>query len=174
MEKAYLSLGSNRGDRKALLEQATDLLRQRVGSVVCCSSLYETAPWGRFANGEDLPFLNIAIVIDTPLAPRELLSATQAIEKALGRERPQKPTADRQDSPRQYHSRPIDIDIIFYGDAVLDTPDLTLPHPRMHLRRFVLQPLCEIAPDTQHPLLKKSIQQLLEECPDTSSLSCCS
>ena len=166
MEKAYLSLGSNRGDRKALLGQATDLIRQRVGSVACCSPLYETAPWGQFAEGEDLPFLNIAIVVETDLEPHELLVTTQSIEKDLGRSRP-KPT-------QQYHSRPIDIDIVLYGMAVTAMPELTLPHPRMHLRRFVLQPLCDIAPNVQHPLLKKTIQQLLEECPDNSTLSCCS
>ncbi len=166
MEKAYLSLGSNRGDRKALLGQATDLIRQRVGSVVCCSPLYETAPWGQFAEGEDLPFLNMAIVVETDLEPHELLVTTQSIEKDLGRSRP-KPT-------QQYHSRPIDIDIVLYGMAVTAMPELILPHPRMHLRRFVLQPLCDIAPDVQHPLLKKTIQQLLEECPDNSTLSCCS
>ena len=75
---------------------------------------------------------------------------------------------------RVYHSRPIDIDIVLYGMAVTAMPELVLPHPRMHLRRFVLQPLCDIAPDLQHPLLKKTIKQLLEECPDTSLLSCCS
>lgn len=166
MEKAYLSLGSNRGDRKALLGQATDLIRQRVGSVVCCSPLYETAPWGQFAEGEDLPFLNMALAVETPLAPHELLVTTQSIEKDLGRDRPK--------STQQYHSRPIDIDIVLYGMAVTAMPELTLPHPRMHLRRFVLQPLCDIAPDVQHPLLKKTIQQLLEECPDNSTLSCCS
>ena len=166
MEKAYLSLGSNRGDRKALLGQATDLIRQRVGSVVCCSPLYETPPWGQFAEGEDLPFLNMALAVETPLAPHELLVTTQSIEKDLGRSRP-KPT-------QQYHSRPIDIDIVLYGTTVLDTPELTLPHPRMHLRRFVLQPLCDIAPDARHPLLNQTIHQLLEVCPDTSSPSCCS
>lgn len=166
MEKAYLSLGSNRGDRKALLGQATDLIRQRVGSVVCCSPLYETAPWGQFAEGEDLPFLNMAIVVETDLEPHELLVTTQSIEKDLGRSRPK--------STQQYHSRPIDIDIVLYGTTVLDTPELTLPHPRMHLRRFVLQPLCDIAPDARHPLLNQTIHQLLEVCPDTSSPSCCS
>ena len=166
METAYLSLGSNRGDRKALLAQATDLIRQRVGSVVCCSPLYETPPWGQFAEGEDLPFLNMALAVETPLAPQALLATTQAIEKDLGRSRPK--------STQQYLSRPIDIDIVLYGMAVAAMPELTLPHPRMHLRRFVLQPLCDIAPDVQHPLLKKTIQQLLEECPDHSLLSCCS
>ena len=166
METAYLSLGSNRGDRKALLTQATDLIRQRVGSVVCCSPLYETAPWGEFAEGEGLPFLNMALAVETALEPQALLAATQGIERELGRE--------RHHSTKQYHSRPIDIDIVLYGMAVAAMPELTLPHPRMHLRRFVLQPLCDIAPEVQHPLLKKSIQQLLEECPDNSMLSCCS
>ena len=166
METAYLSLGSNQGDRKALLTQATDLIRQRVGSVVRCSPLYETAPWGEFAEGEDLPFLNMALAVETALEPQALLATTQSIERDLGRERPK--------STQQYHSRPIDIDIVLYGTAVAAMPELTLPHPRMHLRRFVLQPLCDIAPDVQHPQLKKTIHQLLEECPDNSMLSCCS
>lgn len=175
METAYLSLGSNRGDRKALLAQATDLIRQRVGSVVCCSPLYETPPWGQFAEGEDLPFLNMALALETPLAPQALLATLKEIEASMGRENVI--TSSRNyviTESRQYHSRPIDIDIVLYGMAVAAMPELTLPHPRMHLRRFVLQPLCDIAPDVQHPLLKKTIQQLLEECPDHSLLSCCS
>lgn len=172
MGTAYLSLGSNRGDRKALLAQATDLIRQRVGSVVCCSPLYETPPWGDFAEGEDLPFLNMALAVETALEPQALLATTQGIERDMGRERAL--GRDRPKATRQYHSRPIDIDIVLYGTAVAAVPELTLPHPRMHLRRFVLQPLCDIAPEVQHPLLKKTIQQLLKECPDHSMLSCCS
>lgn len=168
MEKAYLSLGSNRGDRKALLGHATDLIRQRVGSVVCLSPLYETAPWGQFAEGEDLSFLNMALAVETDLEPRALLRTLKEIEKEMGRNIARPPL------PSHYHSRPIDIDIVLYGTTVLDTPELTLPHPRMHLRRFVLQPLCDIAPDARHPLLNQTIHQLLEVCPDTSSPSCCS
>lgn len=158
METAFLSLGSNRGNRQSLLEQATDLIRQRVGSVVCCSPLYETAPWGTFAEGEDLPFLNMALRVETSLSPQSLLATLQQIEKELGRQR-------KTDGSQYYHSRPIDIDIILYGTTVLDTPELVLPHPRMHLRRFVLQPLCDIAPDARHPLFHKTVSQLLQECP---------
>ena len=159
METAFLSLGSNRGDRQSLLEQATDLIRQRVGSVVCCSPLYETVPWGTFAEGEDLPFLNMALQLETLLSPKSLLTALQQIEKELGRQR-------KTDGSQYYYSRPIDIDIILYGTTVLDTPELVLPHPRMHLRRFVLQPLCDIAPDARHPLFHKTVSQLLQECPE--------
>ena len=167
MEKSCLLLGSNQGDRQSLLQQATDLIRQRVGSVACCSPLYETAPWGQFEEGEDQPFLNMAMAVDTAMDPQSLLSALKDIERDLGREIQHSP-------PRlRYSSRPIDIDIILYGSLVLDSPELTIPHPRMRLRRFVLQPLCDIAPDAVHPLLKKTVHQLLEECPDTSSLSCC-
>ena len=171
----YLSLGSNQGDRRSLLKQATDLIRERVGSVVCCSPVYETEPWGTFREGEDQPFLNVVLAVETGLSPEEVLTRTQAIEKELGRVRPQQ-------SSRQYASRPIDIDLLLCGSTILNsqiytinsTPSLVLPHPRMHLRRFVLQPLCDIAPQAIHPVLNKTVQQLLDECPDTSLLSCCS
>ena len=167
---AFLSLGSNQGDRRLLLQQATDRIRASIGSVVCSSRWYETEPWGSFDTGEVNPFLNIAVGVSTGLTPRALLAAVNAIEHDLGRRRN---PAVQSDNNRVYSSRPIDIDIILYGSAVVDTPELTIPHPRMHLRRFVLQPLCDIAPETVHPLLKQTIQQLLLQCPDSSSLSCC-
>lgn len=172
METAYLSLGSNQGDRQSFLEEATALIRQRVGAVVRLSPLYETAPWGRFEEGEDQPFLNMALAVETALEPRELLAAVKGIEADMGRHTPQSLRDEGVD--RVYRSRPIDIDIVLYGMAVAATPELTLPHPRMHLRRFVLQPLCDIAPDVRHPLLDKTIKELLEACPDTSTLSYCS
>ena len=168
----FLSLGSNQGDRKRFLELATELIGKRAGRVVGSSPLYETAPWGDFAEGEDLPFLNQALQVETALAPEALLAVTQSIEQALGRVRAG--DSDTRGASRLYEARPIDIDIIFYGSQVIDSPALTLPHPKMHLRRFVLQPLCDLVPQFVHPLFHKTLYQLSEECPDTSSLSCCS
>ena len=170
MPTLYLLIGSNQGDREALLQQATDLIQLRIGSVVACSHFYETAPWGKFANGEEPQnFLNQALKVETFLSPHDALKEALSIEKQLGRLRIDK-TADR-----AYSSRPIDIDLIFYDSIVINTPDLTLPHPRMHLRRFVLEPLCDVAPTFVHPVFNKPLNLLLTECIDTCSCSryCC-
>ncbi len=186
MPSLYLLIGGNQGDRKALLQQSTDLIQQRIGSVVAVSRLYETEPWGDF--GEQTPgtgrFLNAALLVDTPLLPHESLLQALEIERLLGRQRPILSSAPADDSREERHtspnntchriysSRPIDIDVIFYDNKIIDTPDLVIPHPRMHLRRFVLQPLCDIAPDYIHPILNKSLEQLLSECPDNCSCYC--
>ena len=128
----YLGLGSNLGDRHTLLLKAIDLLAQQVGRLVRCSSFIETEPWG-FAS--EHRFLNAVALFRTTLTPRELLTATQAIERQLGR---------REKSNGAYHDRPIDIDILLYGDAVIDEPDLKIPHPLMQERDFVMRPLREI------------------------------
>ena len=211
MPKLYLLIGGNQGDRQQMITQATDLIRQRIGSVVACSPIYETAPWGLFAPDETPQgFYNQALQVETPLPPHDALKEALDIEHQLGRSRKKKveslelkvdsgiPHPDNsqfstlrkaseegksQDlhysEPKQcleeilnsqfYSSRPIDIDLIFYDHLVIDTPDLTLPHPRMHLRRFVLEPLCDIAPDYIHPIFNKSLTELLDECTDTSS-----
>lgn len=163
----YLLIGGNQGDRAALLQQATDLIRQRIGSVIRFSRLYETEPWGDFDNGTTpvQNFYNQALQVQTLLTAHEALHEALAIEQLLGRQRPQ--------GTRSYTSRPIDIDLIFYNSEVVESHELSLPHPRMHLRRFVLLPLCEIAPDYVHPVLHKNLQQLLTECTDTCSCSCC-
>ena len=166
MSSLYLLIGGNQGDRIALLHQATDLIRQRVGSVVRCSRIYETAPWGMF-DEEPLPFLNMAVAVDTRFSARECLSICQQIEHELGRRR----SATRGGNTRVYSSRPIDIDLIFYNDEVINTPELTIPHPRMHLRRFVLEPLYDIAPTFVHPVFKKPLNLLLSECIDSCSCS---
>lgn len=166
MHSVALLLGGNQGDRHALIHRATELIRQRIGSVALASALYETEPWGDFEveNGKRKVenFLNQALVVETELSVRDVLRQALAIEKELGRKR-ELSTSHAPLSTRIYTSRPIDIDIIFYDSEVIDNPDLTVPHPRMHQRRFVLEPLCEVMPDYVHPLLHKTVRQLLTE-----------
>ena len=133
MNKAYLSLGTNLGDKAANLNAAIRLIRQQVGSVTAVSSFHETKPWGFSSTNT---FLNAAICVETSLTPNELLHATQAIEQALGRTHKSK--------NGQYADRIIDIDILTYDDLCIDTPELTIPHPLMTKRDFVMEPLREI------------------------------
>jgi 2-amino-4-hydroxy-6-hydroxymethyldihydropteridine diphosphokinase len=149
VDRVYLSLGSNLGNReenlKAALSALKDLARTQLTAV---SSVFETEPVGE----RDQPtFLNLAAEIETALAPLELLNACQDIEKAVGR----KPT-------RRWGPRVVDIDLILWGSAVLDTSALVLPHPRFRLRNFVLQPLCEIAADAIDPVTGKSVLELAQ------------
>jgi 2-amino-4-hydroxy-6-hydroxymethyldihydropteridine diphosphokinase len=149
---AILSLGSNEGDRVLWVNNAMDLIGISCGTIVNKSSLYQTAAWGI----NDQPdFLNCVISIQTNLLPPDLLSEILQIEKILGRHRNVK-----------WGPRIIDIDILFYNDEILETPELIIPHPYLHLRRFTLVPLAEIAPGYIHPVLHKSIADLLSECKD--------
>ena len=136
-EKLYLSLGSNLGDRAENLNRAIALIGERVGEVQRVSSFIETEPWG-FESKH--PFLNAACLVLTTLSPEECLKATQQIERELGRKRKSRNGV--------YHDRPIDIDLLMYGDLALSTPRLTLPHPRMKERDFVMIPLREILSST--------------------------
>ncbi|MBR1784682.1 MAG: 2-amino-4-hydroxy-6-hydroxymethyldihydropteridine diphosphokinase [Bacteroidales bacterium] len=153
MNRVVLLAGGNQGDRRALMTQATGLLTRRVGRLVALSSLHETEPWGDFAEERPPLFLNRAIVLDTGLPPEGVLLEAQRIEALLGRR--------RVSGAAGYTSRTMDLDIIFYNDMVADMPGLVLPHPRMHLRRFVLEPLCEVMPGYRHPLLGLTMDELL-------------
>ena len=152
MNQIILHLGSNQGLRHRQLLRARQLLGVRVGSEIKCSSCYETSAWGL----EDQPdFLNIALLLHSPLSALEVLGACQSIENEMG-------------SQRLVHwgPRSIDIDVLAYNDAILQTPQLTLPHPHLQDRRFVLVPLAEILPDWPHPVLQKTARELLAQCPD--------
>lgn len=149
MAIAYLALGTNIGNKRRNMITAAALLAERVGDVLALSGFYETEPWGFQSENT---FLNAALQLDTSLSPLELLKATQEIEIEMGR---------TQKSNGAYHDRIIDIDILLYDDLVMQTPELTLPHPLMHERLFVMEPLAEIAPNVIHPVFKKPVISLL-------------
>ena len=153
MPKLYLLLGGNLGKRTLYLQQARESIATQVGTIEKESALYETAAWGK----TDQPsFLNQVLQVETILSPEQVLQTINQIEQDLGRERLE-----------HWGARVIDIDILFYDDLVQQTQRLTIPHPQLHLRRFTLLPLHEIAADLVHPVLHQTIAQLLEICPDT-------
>jgi len=152
MERVYLATGSNMGDKAANLAKALEMIELYVGDLVQVSGVYRTAAWGR----EDQPeFLNQAMSVDTRLEPETLLLAVMEIEQKMGRER-----------RIRWGERLIDIDILFYGQLVSQSQRLTIPHPFIQERNFVLQPLLEIAPNLIHPVFQKSICELAAACPD--------
>lgn len=148
----YLSLGSNLGDRKRQLEAVITSLAA-IGKVLAVSAIYETEPM-------DMPgqpwFLNCAVALETELMPKQLLAALLDIERQLGRHR-------RKGQPKG--PRIIDIDILLFGNSTIDTATLTIPHRDLHRRRFVLEPLAEIAPDVRHPVFKHTIRELRDALP---------
>jgi 2-amino-4-hydroxy-6-hydroxymethyldihydropteridine diphosphokinase len=146
----YLSLGSNVGDRAANLHSAIESLRA-LGEVEQVSSFYETEPVEFTAQPW---FLNCAVKLDTEKMPKQLLAAILDIEQQMGRRR-----------TRQKGPRPIDIDILLFGNSIIETKGLTVPHPALHERRFVLEPLAEIAADVRHPVFKRSIRELRDALP---------
>ena len=136
MATLYLSLGTNLGDRRSNLETALILIDQQIGTVQARSEILETEPWGFDSSNS---FLNMAIKLDTTLQPLEVLHTTQEIESKLGR--------SHKTENGEYHDRLIDIDILLYDDLVMETPELTIPHPLMYQRDFVMKPLAQIAPE---------------------------
>ncbi|MCL6582612.1 MAG: 2-amino-4-hydroxy-6-hydroxymethyldihydropteridine diphosphokinase [bacterium] len=151
--EAYLGLGSNLGSRILNCYRAIYQLHHS-GSVALVerSSFYETEPYGY---EEQNRFINLVLKIRTDLSPQALLCLTQSVEKSLGRE-----------VSFRWGPRVIDIDLLLFGDEQIEEEGLVIPHPQLHLRRFVLYPLAEIAPDLRHPALGKTISELLQTCPD--------
>jgi 2-amino-4-hydroxy-6-hydroxymethyldihydropteridine diphosphokinase len=156
MNKFYLSLGSNLGEREKNLANALEELEKRGAKILRRSSIYETEP---VEIREQAWFLNCAIEVETHMQPQEFMNALLEIELQLGRRRDVK-----------YGPRTIDLDILLQGDTILNTPQLTIPHPKMAERRFVLMPLAEIASQAIHPVLRRTIAELLALCPDQSEV----
>ena len=147
--RVFLSLGSNLGEKEKNISRAKELLKKKGIEIIKESSIYLTAPWGK----KDQPwFLNQVIEVATSLPPEELLDLIKGIEKELGREKGEK-----------WGPRIIDLDILFYGEKIINLPSLTIPHPYLHERAFVLIPLTEIAPEFVHPVLKRKAKELKEK-----------
>jgi 2-amino-4-hydroxy-6-hydroxymethyldihydropteridine diphosphokinase len=152
MNKIYLLLGSNIGNSKASLAKAIKQIVKNIGPVIRQSGLYSTAAWGNIKQPD---FLNQVIIVETELHAAETMQTILTIEKKMGRVRTVK------NAPRI-----IDIDILFFNNEIIDLPDLTIPHPQIQNRRFVLVPLNQLSPNMKHPGLKKTVHQLLMHCPD--------
>ncbi len=152
MAKFFFSLGSSLGNRKEILNSAIAHINNKIGTVLAISKIYETEPWGFM--DENL-FYNMALMVEADLHPEKVLSITQEIEKKHNRQK-----------TKTYQARTLDIDIIFWDDKIYYSEDLQIPHKLAHKRQFVLQPMLDIAPKMKHPLLKKTIKQLSEECVD--------
>lgn len=151
MATAYLGLGTNVGNKRGNMVTAAALLAERVGDVLALSDLYETEPWGFESENS---FLNAVIVMTTELSPMDLLDATRLIEIEMGR-------VEKSDGT--YHDRIIDIDLLLVDEEIVRTERLTLPHPLMHKRAFVMEPLAEVAPSVKHPVLGKTMREIWEE-----------
>ena len=157
MERCFILFGSNMGDKDTIFAQACLLINNRCGHVAEVSSAYESEPWGFEAEEW---FLNRVIIVETELAPDDLLMCLLDIERELGR--------TRHPDVQGYTSRTADLDLLYYGQRIINTERLIVPHPRLHLRRFALVPMCEVAPDWVHPVLGMTQEELLQQCPDES------
>ena len=155
MRKIYLSIGSNKGNRYSFIKEALRLIQKDIGEVILISKIYETKSWG-FQSDD---FLNLCILIKSELIPVELIIKLKNLEEKIGRER----------NNEKIEAREIDIDILFYSDEIVNQKDLIIPHQRLHLRNFVLYPLNDIAADFIHPILLKSVNELLNECEDNDT-----
>ena len=153
IHRAGLLLGSNLGNKEFNIERAKELISESAGKIIKVSSVYETHAWGK----QDQPvFYNLAIVIETYLSPNQLLKEILEIEKKMGRIRKEK-----------WGPRIIDIDILFFDESIINLPELKIPHPHLHQRKFALIPLAEIEPGWLHPQLEKDIDTLIAGCDDT-------
>lgn len=159
MARVILITGGNRGDVKSRLRRAQAMINSEIGPVMRCSHRYKTQSWGFEA---EEPFSNQVLVADTDLSPRQVLEKVQAIERALGRDRSAE-EAEKLRTGQPYSSRVIDVDILFYDDRTIDEPDLKIPHPLLHERDFVLEPLNEVAPRKIHPVLQQTVAELWNE-----------
>jgi 2-amino-4-hydroxy-6-hydroxymethyldihydropteridine diphosphokinase len=152
LNKAYLLIGGNVGNRSGYLQQAVNILNATCGKVINKSALYETAAWG---NTDQASFLNQALALETGLSAESLMTEILAIEEQIGRKRSER-----------YGPRTIDIDILLFNEEIHNSANLTVPHPELQNRRFALKPLADIGAHLQHPLLKKTVSALLDECQD--------
>jgi 2-amino-4-hydroxy-6-hydroxymethyldihydropteridine diphosphokinase len=158
MKKVFLGIGTNLGNRESNIKEVVKKIEEHIGNVLQASSVYETTSWGFNAEND---FLNMVLKVETVYSPFGLLKRALMIESMLGRVR----------NEEQYTSRIIDIDILLYEDQVIDIKNLKIPHPLLQERKFVLVPLCEIAPDMMHPVLKESFCALLDSCNDTNKVT---
>ncbi len=161
MHIVFLSIGSNKGNRLFYLKEAVKEIKNKIGPVIKESDIFETEAWSY----KDHKYLNSVIKIETRLLAYDVLTATQEIEKKLGRKTK---SNKNEKNEAAYISRTIDIDILFYDQDLIETEDLIIPHPLIHRRMFVLKPLNQIAPDFIHPLFNKKIKPLLKACSDKS------
>lgn len=159
MKQTVLLLGSNIDNRFDLLASASSLIIAQIGPLVAASSIYESDPWGYDSKN---PFLNQAVLIKTNFSPEKVLKTCLSIEAKLGRKRLKN---------KAYADRNIDIDILLYEELIICTDNLEIPHPRMHLRRFCMEPLAEIAPNWVVPTIQKTTSQVLALCSDLSKIS---
>jgi 2-amino-4-hydroxy-6-hydroxymethyldihydropteridine diphosphokinase len=157
MKTYHILIGGNLGDRKVNLNQAKTLISKDLGDIIAASNIYETAAWGVKTQPD---FLNQAFAVSSNLEPEAFLSGCLMIENALGRLRQER-----------WGARTMDIDVLLIGVEVWALPHLEVPHPRLHLRRFALLPLCDIAADALHPIYNKTVSEILEMCSDTSEVA---